>query len=93
MAWNNAKPTVTDAGETTIQAGSTHISLPVQISISNEGPNPVYLGPTGVTSTTGYPVAANEKFQTTIYPGNTLVAKCAAGQTAVLRILKDNQAS
>lgn len=94
MAWANSKPTVDDSPEVIIQSGSgIHIDAPVQVSIISEGPDTCYLGPPGVTVATGYPLALDDQFSCEVRPGNTLVALCDTGDTAVLRILKDGAAS
>lgn len=55
-----------------------------RMTIYNAGPNTVYIGGVGVTSTTGFPVALGGSFDLVAHPSRTW-AICATAESAVIR--------
>ncbi len=54
------------------------------LTITNKGPNPVYYGPTGVTSTTGDVLLKNQFVSLPFGESVAVFLICAAGQSATV---------
>lgn len=53
------------------------------VAVKNTGATTCYLGGSGVTSATGYPLAAGETLAYDALPGDVVYAVCASGSTTV----------
>jgi hypothetical protein len=83
------KTTAVSTTAVAITLADTDITSKGYVMFRNTGTNTVYVGPTGVTATTGFPVAAN----TTVGPlelknNESLLAICAATESATVKTIQ-----
>lgn len=86
MAVTSAQVSVTTAA-TLLSAVETDSIAGESLSLNNTGAGVVYLGPSGVTTANGFPLAAGALQFVDLQPGDNLYAIVATG-TVVLAVLR-----
>ena len=88
MAVGSAQVSVTTSTAAALTVTETDDRAGSSICVQNtDSTNPVYLGPSGVTSSTGFKLAAGAVAALDVEPGDTLYA-IATGGTVVVHVLR-----
>ena len=85
MSINASSVTVTTSATALASADSDQD----EVAITNTGATDVYVGPSGVTTASGFPVAAGGSLSVTLPAGETIYGIVASG-TEACRVLKVN---
>lgn len=83
MSINSSSVTVTTSATVLASAGSDHDD----VVITNIGATEIYVGPSGVTTSVGFPVAAGGSLSVKLPAGESIYGVVASG-TEACRVLK-----
>jgi len=72
---------------TAVEAAIVSNVGPGTLFLRNQGANTAYIGVTGLSDTTGFPLAINESVELQLGLGNTVYGICAAAETATVAYL------